>query len=380
MKVLVFGGSFDPPHVGHTALLVAAAQRIRPGRILIIPAYHAALKPSPRAAARERLRMLRVGMIPSLPKRWRRITRIDTREMLGRRRVYTIETLAALKSEHPDWELHFAVGSDGAAAWRLWRAPERLARICRWWTARRPGAAARRFPPHFSVIARPMPPVSSTQLRADLAAGRDCSRGLHPRVAALIARRGLYDAGLVAALRAGLKPGRFAHVLAVRKLAEALALRWGEDPRRASWAALLHDCGRLIRRRRLAAYARARRLRAPRLGEIIRRQPGLLHAYVGADLARRRFGCRDQEVLAAVRSHTLGAPRMSRLETLLYVADAVSEDRAHPHAAALRRLAFRDLDAAFAQVLSAKLRHALEHGRWLHPLSISLWNKIGAKP
>ena len=71
---------------------------------------------------------------------------------------------------------------------------------------------------------------------------------------------------------------------------------------------------------------------------------------------------------------------MSRLETLLYVADAVSEDRAHPHAAALRRLAFRDLDAAFAQVLSAKLRHALEHGRWLHPLSISLWNKIGAKP
>lgn len=377
--MLLFGGSFDPPHRGHAALLTAAANRIKPDRILVIPACLAPLKSGHGAPAAERLRMVKLGLLPLLPKPWRRRARLYAREAASRRRVYTIETVTRLKAEHPDWEFHFVAGSDSAAAWRRWKAPKRLLGLCRWWTALRPGDRARRIPPHFAVIRRPMPQVCSTDLRADMAAGRDVSRWLHPRVAARIARRGLYGTGLAANLKSGLNAGRFAHTWAVRALAEALARRWGEDPRRASWAGLLHDCGRLIRRRRLGAYARARRLRVPRLAEVIRRQPGLLHAYVGADLARRRFACRDQAVLSAVRNHTLGARSMSRLELILYVADAASDDRGHPEARRLRRLAFQDLDAAFAGCLSAKLRHALNRGGWLHPLSILLWNERCAR-
>jgi nicotinate-nucleotide adenylyltransferase len=380
VRVLIFGGSFDPPHVGHAALLTAAADRVRPDRILVIPTFQAPLKQGPAAPAQDRLRMLRLGLLPSLPRRWRRRARIDERELRGRRRVYTVQTLAALRAEHPDWELHFALGSDGASAWRRWRRHEELPALCRWWTALRPGTQARRIPAHFTVIPRPMPDVSSTELRADLAAGLDCSRWLHPRVADFIARRGLYGTGLISELAAGLKPGRLVHTLAVRRLAEALALRWDECPRRASLAALLHDCGRRIKKRRLARYARDHRLRVPLLAEIARRQPGLLHAYVGEDLARRRFGCRDRAVLRAVRNHTLGAASMSRLDIVLYVADAVSEDRTHPQAAPLRRLAFQDLHAAFSASLGAKLGHAVERGAWLHPLSVSLWNRLCAKP
>ncbi len=380
MRVLLFGGSFDPPHRGHAALLTAAAERVRPDLILIVPAFRAPLKAGHSAPAEERLRLVRRGLIPSLPARWRRKTRVETGELLSRRRVYTVETLARLKAAHPGWELHFAAGSDAAAAWTRWRSPRRLKRLCRWWTALRPGAPTRKIPAHFTVIRRPMPDVSSTDLRADLAAGLDCSARLHPRVLARISSRGLYGTGLTAALADGLKPGRFAHTLAVRRLAEALARRWGEDPRQASLAALLHDCGRLMGRKRQARYARKRRLKVPFLAEARRRAPGLLHAYVGEDLARRRFGCRDKAVLAAVRSHTLGAPRMSRLETILYVADAVSEDRGHAEAGPLRRLAFRDLEAAFTACLSAKLRYSIEEGSWLHPLSVALWNQRCARP
>ncbi|MDD5629900.1 MAG: bis(5'-nucleosyl)-tetraphosphatase (symmetrical) YqeK [Elusimicrobia bacterium] len=380
MRVLLFGGSFDPPHAGHAALLAAAAGRVRPDLILLIPAFHAPLKSAQAAPAADRLRLLRLGLLPRLTPRWRRRVRIDARELLSRRRVYTIETVARLQAEHPDWELHAVVGSDGAMAWPRWRAPDRLAGLCRWWTALRPGAPAGRLPAHFTVIRRAMPEVCSTGLRADLAAGLDCSRWLAPRALSFIARRGLYGTGTLAALESGLKPGRFSHTLAVRRLAEALARRWGEDPRRASWAGLLHDCGRLIGKRRLARYAVRRRLRVPLLKDVTRRQPGLLHAYVGEDLARRRFGCRDRAVLRAVRNHTLGSPSMSRLERILYVADAVSEDRSHPKAAALRRLAFHDLDRAFAACLAAKLGHAVARGAWLHPLSISLWNRICASP
>jgi len=380
VRVLLFGGSFDPPHLGHAALLSAAAERVRPERILVIPAFQSPLKKERPASATERLRMIERGLLPALPARWRRLCRVDAAELRSRRRVYTIETVSRLRAAHPDWELHFVAGSDAAADWKRWRRHRSLSALCRWWTALRPGAQARSIPKHFSLLARRMPAVSSTALRADLAAGLDCSASLHPGAAAWIARRGLYGTGALSELRAGLKPGRFAHTLAVRRLCEDLARRWKEDPRRASAAGLLHDCGRLIPRRRLAAYARARGLAVPLLEETALRQPGLLHAAVGADLARRRFGCRDRAVLRAIDRHTLGSRRMSLLDKIVYVADAVSEDRRHPAAAPLRRLARRDLDAAFAACLGAKLSHALSRQGWLHPLSVSLWNSLHERP
>lgn len=322
--------------------------------------------------------MTKLGLLPWLPRRWRRRTHIDQREMLARRKVYTIETLRRIEAEHPDWKLHFAVGSDAAASWPRWRSPRQLALLCDWWTARRPGEHGR-LPKHFRLIHAAMPEVSSTDLRADLTAGLDVSRWIHPKALDLIIKNGLYGTELMRILKKGLKPSRLAHTIAVRTLAEGLARHWKEDVRRASWAALLHDCGRLIPRSRYAAFARNHKLGAPLQSEILRRRPSLLHAYVGADLARRRFGCSDLAVLNAIKNHTLGAARMSRLDLLIYVADAVSEDRSHPDAAKLRRLAFHDLEAAFCACLRAKLRHALSNEAWLHPTSFGLWNSRCAK-
>jgi len=379
VKVLLFGGSFDPPHLGHAALLKAAAGRLKPDRIFIIPAFQAPFKNTPRASAADRVRLIKKGLMPFLPRSWRRICRIEEYELRSRRRVYTIETVSKIRAKHPDWKLHFVVGSDAAAAWRTWRSPRKLIRLCRWWTALRPEIPAGRIPSHFQVLRRSIPAVSSTQLRRDLAAGRDTARRIHPRAAAYISRRGLYGTDIINALQKGLKGGRFAHTLAVRDLADALARRWGEDPGRACLAALLHDCGRIIPKSRQPAYVRTRGIAVPRRQDVIRHQPGLLHAYVGADLARRCFGCLDDGVLRAVERHTLAARRMSRLDTILYVADAASEDREHPEAPSLRRLAFKNLDAAFAACLAAKLRHAIGRGGWLHPLSLSLWNALCAK-
>lgn len=379
VRVLLFGGSFDPPHIGHAALLQAAAEHILPDRIMIIPAYRAPLKAGHFASPAQRLRMTRLGLLPLLAKRWRRIADIYPQELRDRRRTYTIDTVLRIRRRHPDWKLHFVVGSDAASNWEQWRRPARLSGLCTWWTAKRP-SSARRLPAHFNILRRRMPAISSTVLRSHLAAGHETSAYLHRDAHAFIIRHRLYGTDLIEILRAGLKPGRFEHTLAVRRLAEALARRWADDPAQASRAALLHDCGRLLSKTRQAAYARKYNMRIPCLGQILRHQPGLLHAYVGGYLARVRFGCTDKAVLDAVRKHTLAARSMSRLDRIIYVADAVSEDRDHPHALRIRKLAFRDLDAAFAACLSAKLRHALERGRWLHPLSISIWNGLCARP
>lgn len=379
MTTLVFGGTFDPPHRGHAALLAAAAQALRPDRILVIPAWHARLKDAaPAASGRDRLALVRLGLMDALPAAWRRRARVDDRELRAARTVPTVKTLRALKSARPSEELHFLCGQDAAASFPRWKDAAALARLATWWCGARPGSGRDRTPPHFRRLPGRFPDVSSTELRRDLALGRPTPL-LAPAVRTRIERRGLYGTGLLRRLRETLTPGRVEHTLNVAALAESLARRHGLDARKALVAGLLHDLGRRFPPHVLAAYARRRRLPAPLRKTLIAREPMLLHAYASADLARRELGVTDPEILSAVSKHTLGAAKMSPLDKVVYVADACSADRAHRGVAATRRLAFRDLDAALRRCAADKIAHARARGAWLHPATLSLWKSLPAR-
>jgi nicotinate-nucleotide adenylyltransferase len=374
-RTLVFGGSFDPPHRGHLALLRAAALRIRPDRILVIPAWHARLKnAAPTAPAKERAKLAELGLIAPLPKKWRRRARLDASELEAGRTVTTLETLRRLKGARPHEELHFVCGQDSACSFPRWLGAKTLPRLATFWYGARPGNGGR-IQAHFRRLPGRFPDVSSTELRRDLALGRKTPL-LRPDVAARIARRGLYGGALLEALRGSLRPARFEHTLNVAALAQELAEAHGLDGQKARTAGLLHDLGRRLPPHELARYAARRRLPAPRRATLIAREPMLLHAYASADLARREHGVTDPEILSAVSKHTLGGARMSPLDKALYVADACSADRAHRGVAATRRLAFRDLDAALLRCVADKLAHARARGAWIHPLSLSLWKSL----
>lgn len=375
MRILVFGGSFDPPHKGHSALLGAATRQLKPDRILIVPAYQAPLKGRPGASAGDRLRLIRLGLLPSLSAKWRRKTRLELSEHKSLRKIYTVDTLARLKTLHPKAELNFVVGSDSAAGFQRWKNPAKLKTLARWWTAIRPGAD-RRPPVFFGKIHGRMPDISSTDLRRRLAFGETIKGVVAPSVEGEIKRRGLYGGTLLAFLEHSLKPGRFEHIICVAELAEALAKRWGLDTEKARLAGLLHDIGRSVPKARMPAYARRRRLKVPALSGIIKNHPLLLHPYISEDLARRRFAIEDEEILSAVRRHTLGDTKMSRLDRLLFVADACSTDRRFPGVEKLRRLGFKDLDRAFAAVVRNKLDYVRQGDRWVHPMARRLWNSL----
>jgi predicted HD superfamily hydrolase involved in NAD metabolism len=171
-------------------------------------------------------------------------------------------------------------------------------------------------------------------------------------------------------LKAGLKSGRFKHTEGVVRTAAKLAKRHGVSVKRASLAAMLHDCAKGLSRPELKAL-----LKRAKADPQERRMPPLWHAPVGALLARREHGVKDQEILKAIRYHSTGAPGMSKLQKLLFVADYIEPNRpAWPELKALRPLAMKDLDLAFLEVLNLKLTDLLEHKRPLHSRSVDAYH------
>jgi predicted HD superfamily hydrolase involved in NAD metabolism len=145
----------------------------------------------------------------------------------------------------------------------------------------------------------------------------------------------------------------------VARLADRLAQRHREDPYRARLAGILHDLARLYPTGRLVSDCERRGLP---IDAFERRNPIVLHAPLGAELARERFGIDDPCVLSAIRKHTLAEPEMTRLDTLVYLADALEPGRAYAERGALEALAFRDPEAAMAAVLRSSLRYLEARG------------------
>ncbi|HOX24048.1 MAG TPA: adenylyltransferase/cytidyltransferase family protein, partial [Elusimicrobiales bacterium] len=126
-KLLVFGGSFNPPHRAHAALLKAALKAIKPELALVVPAYHSPLKGLPGTPAAQRLKMLRVFLkqnFKGLP------VRVDTGELKSGRKVYTWQTLSRIRKNFSG-EIYLLLGSDCLAQFHKWKRPLSVARLAK---------------------------------------------------------------------------------------------------------------------------------------------------------------------------------------------------------------------------------------------------------
>ena len=155
---------------------------------------------------------------------------------------------------------------------------------------------------------------------------------------------------------------RYAHILRVARTAEALAVAHHLDARQARVAGLLHDLARLYPGERLLRESAEHGLK---IDDFERANPVVLHAPLGAELAREWFGIDDEAILSAIRKHTLAAATMTPLDEILYLADGLEPGRDFPGRADILRLAFVDLSAAMAAQLIESIAYCRE--RTLHP-------------
>ena len=375
--ILVYGGSFNPPHRGHAALLKAAMRKVRPACVLLVPAFHSPLKALPGTAAAERLGLLKLFVSGSFTAQERGLISIDTSELESGKKVYTWLTLSRLKKQYPGAPLFLLLGSDCLADFDKWRRPDAVAGLATLVVGRRPGYA-------ISEKRRPLklpgvfPRIASSDIQLEILLSGLVPDTVPSSVRAEIESKKLYGLDSHARLKILLDAYRYSHSLSVAKLAAELAARHGADTIAAARAALLHDCAKSLPPARMAAYA-AKRLARAELALFQKHARCLLHAAAGAELAGAVFGVKDAEVLAAIKRHALGEPAMSLLDKVVYVADIASKDRHFPGTAQLRKQAFADLDAALFSAARIKMQALLQRGRWIAPQGLDLWNALSDK-
>lgn len=172
---------------------------------------------------------------------------------------------------------------------------------------------------------------------------------------------------IISYLKQNLSEKRFAHTMGVAETARSLAEVWGEDCSRAFVAGLVHDCAKEVPYDEMLRQLRENGYEPD---ECVLLAPGILHAPLGAIVAKKEFGIEDAEILDAVRFHTTGRPCMTNLEKIIYIADFTEPGRKYPEAEAVRELAQKDLDRAVLLEADFVIKFTVDKGRVIHPATI----------
>ena len=171
----IFGGRFDPPHVGHLALARSAVERFQIERLHVTVVADAAHKPA-EAPAGHRLAMAKLTF-----------DQLDASVELERHR-YTVDALEAARYDDPV----FLIGADQLAAFPTWRQPEKVLELARLGVATRPGYVAQPESDRIEIFQLEPHDVSSTEIRARVRRGEPLDGLVAPEVAAYIAEHDLY--------------------------------------------------------------------------------------------------------------------------------------------------------------------------------------------
>ncbi len=167
------------------------------------------------------------------------------------------------------------------------------------------------------------------------------------------------------ALYKELDKDRFYHTMGVMYTAASMAMSHDVDIEKALYAGLLHDCAKCIPDLNKLKLAKKYGLKVSKTEEA---NPGLLHAKLGAYLAREKYKIKDQDIINAIASHTTGRPDMSPLEKIVYIADYIEPGRKPlPNMPEVRPLAFRDLDLCLYRILEDSVKYLESSNKAIDP-------------
>lgn len=167
---------------------------------------------------------------------------------------------------------------------------------------------------------------------------------------------------------------RLRHTYSVAEEAKKLAGQYGEDQEKAELAALFHD---MFRSAPVAALNRY--VKQFGLPQNIMDKPNLSHGKIAAAVMENDYHIDDMDMINAVSFHTTGRAGMSKLEKIIFLADAIEPLRQYPAAGEIRKLAYIDLDQACISSLNGTIAYIRERGDYLDPDTQNALNDLKEK-
>lgn len=348
----ILGGTFDPIHKAHIEIAQMAREALQLDEIWILPDGDPPHKKT-NATGADRLEMARLAIDGICG-----FSALDI-EIRRKGTTYTIDTLKELKRSRPGYQLTYIIGGDTLYKIETWHTFRDIAPLCDIAVIARAETdetELRRYAEYLAqtygfriwIVPGGESPVSSSEIRRRIARGLSVDDYLPKKVQRYIEKKHLYRDERIDKLRSVLTPARFKHTLGVEETAIRLAVDFGVDPAKAAEAALFHDCAK-------CSYSHQQMLEICKNGgleldENEKQIAQILHAPAGAVLAKQEYGVTDPEVLEAIRWHTTGRKGLSKLEKIVFLADAIEPYRKpYPGLEKIRELARTDLDAAICQ-------------------------------
>ena len=378
-RIGIYGGTFNPPHIGHIRAAAYAVKELHLDRLLVIPSRISPHKQLPKDSPtpQQRLEMLKIATA-GLEN-----MEVSDLELNREGTSYTYQTVQQVRRMYPDAKIFLLMGTDMFLSFHSWRNPELItkdATLAVFYRGDKNEVDAIKSRVaevswEVELIENPIIDISSTQLRRMLVFG--CADSFLPNgVGDYIRSHGFYGTDecykdlpmeeLEKVVVSLLDPKRVAHVLGCRDTAVELAKIWGADETDAARAGLLHDITKALDGPLQLTLSDAYGTILDKFGKD---HPKTLHALTGSLVAQRIFG-ENEAVVSAIRSHTTGKAGMNTLEKIIYVADYMEPNRDFPGVNKLRHLAKTDLDGAMKLGLEMTLAHLARQGSSVSPESL----------
>lgn len=336
MKIGIYGGTFNPPHNTHVRIAQAAKQQLGLDKLIAVPG---GMPPHKFCAVdkQTRFEMSRLAFGD--------FAEVSDVELNREGKTYTLDTVKHFSQMYPDDQLFFIVGGDSLQQFDTWHCPQQILNYVTLAVAARQHDLTKsdeesfvlRYGCIYQTIDVVPDNVSSSEIRLMYRFGLPVST-VPTAVDKYVRDKGLYSqySTLVDKLKTYLPQKRFMHTFYVVK--RGLELCTAEEQKQVFLACLLHDCAKYMLADKYAEYGFDKPDDMPE---------NVVHAFLGALVAKQDFGVNDEEILHAIKYHCTACSDMNRLDKIVYVADKTEETRPYP----LQHLLCGTLDDMFVNCL-----------------------------
>lgn len=343
MKILVFGGSFNPFHLGHLKMINIAREELQIKNLWLLPSFKNKILQQQTISDKERLIILKKS-VAHLTN-----VKIITWEMKQQKITFTFETITRLQKLYPSYQFYFLIGGDQVNELPKWGKIKQLTKIVQFVALKRKGIKLnydniKKY--RIILLTQTGNKISSSLVR------KGYFNFLTPQALSYVLRKKSF---FKLVLQNHLSWKRFIHSLNVASMAYDLALLHAPYLKEKAYVAgLFHDICKEKTPQQL------KQMVLDKFYHLEKENVATWHQWAGSFFIQKYCQIKDHQILQAISKHTTASLRMNLLDKILYCADKIALERNYPEVEKLREICYQDLEVGFVKTYATNYQFLLK--------------------